>query len=250
VYNANGRVSYPWCRKGHEGLAGPLFERVLGAMRRRGLRTAFAAYRGDWPAVGDFFLGHGFRRARDMVNFLVDVIDLPTLPGRPSSTVGPLRPEDARALFKLAPEALRVGSPEEFGRHLLHNPYFPPESVFVLRARGTGEPLAAGVLITNPDYADPAGLDANMPCFRLGAFGTESMQAKRVKGLFSFLARADQSVNVLGVELLGRAALRLRGNDDIGTFAAQTPSDVPHLLQVYQRLFRRHGSFPVYESSL
>src|SRR4051794_26244516 len=48
-FQANGRVSYPWCRKGHEALAEPLFARVLGEMKKRGLPRAFAAYRDDWP---------------------------------------------------------------------------------------------------------------------------------------------------------------------------------------------------------
>src|SRR4051794_16759414 len=45
TFHANGRVSYPWCRKGHEDQAEPLFERVIEAMKARGLRNAFAAYR-------------------------------------------------------------------------------------------------------------------------------------------------------------------------------------------------------------
>src|SRR5262245_63292906 len=57
----SGRVSFPWCRKGHERFAGPLFDFVLAAMRQRGLKRAFAAYRADWPAVGEFFLQQGFR---------------------------------------------------------------------------------------------------------------------------------------------------------------------------------------------
>jgi hypothetical protein len=250
LYNANGRVSYAWCRKGHEHLAGPLFQHVLNAMRGRGFRRAFAAYRGDWAGVGDFFTGHGFGRARDMVNFLVDVVDLPTIPARPAAAAGPLRPEDLPAVYELAPQALRVPGPAELGQHLLHNPYFGPESVFVLRARGGRAPVAAAVLVTDASYADPRALDANMPCFRLGAFGTEAMQAKRVKGLFSFLARADQNVSQLGADLLGQAALRLRDRDDVDAFAAQVPSDAPHLLQIYQRLFRRQGSFPVFERAL
>src|SRR3712207_3899879 len=62
TFHANGRVSYPWCRRGYERAAEPLFQAVLEEMRRRGLKTAFAAYRGDWPAQRDFFVGHGFRR--------------------------------------------------------------------------------------------------------------------------------------------------------------------------------------------
>jgi hypothetical protein len=250
LFNANGRVSYPWCLKGHEHLAGPLFEQVLSAMRQRGFRSAFAAYRGDWSTVGEFFLAHGFHRTREMVNFVLEVMDLPTIPTRPSSVIGPLQPEDVPAIFALAPQVLRVRTPAELEQHLLHNPDFPPEAVWVLRSRGSQAPLAASVIITEPTYADPQMLDANMPCFRCGAFGTETMQVKRVKGLFSFLARADQNVGLFGVELLGRAALHLSDRDDIGALAAQVPSDAPHLLRVYQQLFRRQGAFPVFERQL
>jgi hypothetical protein len=250
LFNANGRVSYPWCRPGHERLAEPLFDQVLASMRQRGFQQAFAAYREDWAGVGAFLEGHGFRLARQMVNFLLDVLDLPTLQGRPSSTIGQLQREEVPALFELAPQALRVRSPAEFERHLFANPYFGPESLFVLRARSTGKPLAAGLLITEPTYADPRALDAFMPCFRLGAFGSENMQAKRIKGLFSFLAKPDENVGLLAVDLLGVASLRLQNSDDIDAFAAQVPSDVPQLLGVYQRLFRRQGHFPVFERTL
>ena len=33
AFNANGRVSFPWCRKGHEAQVGPLFDALLAAMR-------------------------------------------------------------------------------------------------------------------------------------------------------------------------------------------------------------------------
>jgi hypothetical protein len=250
LFNANGRVSYPWCRPGYDHLAEPLFENVATNMRQRGFREAFAAYREDWTAVGEFFQAHDFRLARQMVNFLLDVLNLPTLPGRPSSNIGPLERKDLPALYALAPQALRVRSAAELEKYLYNNPYLRPESLFVLRARASAQPLAAGVLITEPTYADPRGLDAFMPCFRLGAFGTENMQAKRIKGLFSFLAKPDQSMALLAVELLGTAALRLQDCDDLGTFAAQVPSDIPELLAVYQRHFRRQGHFPVFERNL
>src|SRR2546429_7399642 len=35
AFHANGRISYPWCRKGYEGFAQPLFETVLQAVRKR-----------------------------------------------------------------------------------------------------------------------------------------------------------------------------------------------------------------------
>src|SRR5436309_599973 len=54
AWHGNGRVSFPWCRPGHEGAAEGLLEQALDAMRRRGLRSAFAAYRADWPGPRDF----------------------------------------------------------------------------------------------------------------------------------------------------------------------------------------------------
>src|SRR5438876_696660 len=37
AFSANGRVSFPWCRKGQEAFAEPLFARVLAEMKSRGL---------------------------------------------------------------------------------------------------------------------------------------------------------------------------------------------------------------------
>ena len=138
----------------------------------------------------------------------------------------------------------------ELQRHLFRNPFFGPESLFVLRSRTGGTPVAAGVLIQEASYADPKALDSAMPCFRLGAFGTERMEAKRVRGLFSFVARADANANAFGLDLLGHVTFRLDQDDDISSLAAQVPSDVPHLLRFYQQNFRRQGSFPVLERDL
>lgn len=250
LYNSNGRVNYPWCRPGYEHWQEPLFQRVLESMSQQGLKQAWAAYRHDWPTVGDFFLAHGFVKARDMVNFIQDIIDLPTIPARPSNPVAAFKREDVPAVFQLCPEALRVRTPAELEEHLFRNPYFGPEALYVLRGRSGGEPLAIGLLITEPTYADPSALDANMPCFRLGAFGTEGVQTKRVRGLFSFLARADQQLPSLALDLLSQTSLRVQHYDDIETLAAQVPSDVPHLLKFYTRYFRQQGSFPVYEKQL
>jgi hypothetical protein len=250
VFNPNGRVSYPWCCAGHEALAEQLFNHVLEAMRQRGMKQAFAAYRGDWTAVNDFFLKNGFSRARDMVNFVVDVIELPTAPARRSSAITPLEKRDVPGVLALAPEVLRVRTAAELERHLFANPYFPPEALFALRSRTGDSVTALGVLVTEPTYADPKAVDAAMPCFRLGAFGTEGMQTKRIKGLFSFLARADHNLPALGLDLIGHAALRLGDDDDIASLAAQVPSDAPHLLRFYEKNFRRQGSFPVFERDL
>ncbi len=249
TFHANGRVSYPWCLPGHESAAEPLFQQVLEAMRARGLRTAFAAYRGDWPVQKEFFLGHGFQQVREMVNFILDLAEMPTPAPRPSSLVSPLRPGDIPAVLQLAPEALRVQSAAELEQHLFHNPYFPPDSVFALRSRGDGAPLAVGILVQSASYGNAKQVDAAMPCFRLGAFGTEGMQTKRLNGLFSFLAKNDRHVNPLALDLMGQAAFRLR-EGPIDALAAQVATDVPHLYRFYQQNFCRQGSFPIFERAL
>jgi hypothetical protein len=250
AFQANGRVSFPWCRNGYEHCAAELCRTALQAMRARGLPLAFAAYRGDWPAQKDYFLSQGFRQAREMVNFVVDVADLPTPAASATQSVTPLRTEDVGGLFALAPQALRVRSAAELDRHLLHNPYFSADAIYVLHSRSPAQPiLGAGVLVENPTYADPRQVDAAMPCFRLGAFGTEGMTTKRINGLFSFLMAPGTNVTSLALDLLGQAFFRLR-NSDLGTLAAQVPSDVPHLLRFYQQFFQRQGSFPVFELAL
>ena len=56
-------------------------------MEKRILKVlkAFAAYRGDWQAQIDFFLAHGFHKAREMVSFMVHLADTPTPAARRSS---------------------------------------------------------------------------------------------------------------------------------------------------------------------
>jgi hypothetical protein len=245
-FHANGRISYPWCRKGFENLAEPLFEAVLQAMRERGMKKAFAAYRADWTAQRDFFLGHDFQQTREMVNYWLDPADTPTPALRRSYPITPARETDVPAIFSLARQVVRVNTAAELEQHLLHNPYFAPRTVFVARDKAGTALIGAGVLVSAPGFADVRQVDAGMPCFRLGAFGTEGMQSKRINGLFSFVAKESNEVNQLAADLLGYAATRPEHND-VPAFAAQVPSDVPHLLRFYQHYFRRQGSFPVYE---
>jgi hypothetical protein len=249
TFHANGRVSFPWCRPGHEGMAEPLFQAALDAMRARRLPTAFAAYRADWPGPCDFFAAHGFRRAREMVNFVVTIVDLPTAAARPGSPILPLRPEEVPAALALAPQALRCRDAGALRGHLFENELLGPGAAFALRSRTSNAPLAVGVLVENPAYANPLQLDADMPCFRLGAFGTEGMQVKRINGLFSFLAPAGKDLNALGLDLLGHAVRKLQ-RTNLDSLAAQVPSDAAHLLRFYQQYFRRQGAFPVFERSL
>ena len=116
-------------------------------------------------------------------------------------------------------------------------------SAFVVRD-SDGRPVAAGVLVVNEAYGDPTAVDANMPCFRLAAFGTEGLQWKRLRGMFTFVASPGREVNALALQLLAHAAGRLT-ETDLGTLAAQVPSDAPHLLRFYQQLWHRQGAFPV-----
>jgi hypothetical protein len=248
-FHANGRVSFPWCRKGQEAAAEPLFAKVLEAMKSRGQSSAFAAYRDDWTAQNDFFRAHGFRKARDMVNFFVDQLDMPTRPGRRSFPLTPLHREDLPAIAGFGSHVLRTTAVEKLEQHLLHNSYFHPDALFVLRDRAERSPVAVGLVIADSSYADPTKVDAAMPCFRLGAFGTEGMQVKRINGLFSFLAKETRDLNMLGLDLMGHAATKLE-TQGAGPLAAQVASDAPDLLGFYQRYFRRQGSFPVWERSL
>jgi hypothetical protein len=134
-------------------------------------------------------------------------------------------------------------------QHLLHNPYFPPSAVRVFRRRADGTPIGLSVLVENTAYADPAQIDPAMPCFRLGAVGTEGMQTKRVNGLFSLAAADSRDFVPIALDLLGDAALRMQ-ETQASSLAAQVPSDAPHLLRFYKQYFRGQGSFPIFERSL
>jgi hypothetical protein len=248
-FHANGRVSYPWCRKGHEAAAQPLFDHVLQAMKGRGLARAFAAYRADWPAQQEFFQKNGFQLRREMVNFVLDIVDMPTPMARPSSTIGPATPDDVPGILELGANILLLRERAALEQYLFHNPYFPADSVFVLRPRTGATPLAAGLLVANPAYAHPRQVDAAMPCFRLGAFGTEGMQSKRINGLFSFLTANTRDTNPLALDLLGYAAYKLR-DTEVETFGAQVPSDASHLLRFYKQYFQQQASFPILECTL
>jgi hypothetical protein len=248
TFYANGRVSYPWCRPGHEAQAEPLFEHVLAAMRARGMSTAFAAYRADWPEPLRFFEACGFTRRREMLNFLLDLIDLPTPAAPLRKATRPLRREDVPAVLATGAGIVRARTAPELERHLFENPYFPAESAFVLPGAGP-TPAAVAVLVDNPAYADPTQIDSAMPCFRLGAFGTEGMQTKRIHGVFSFLAADDRQLIPRGLDLLGHSAFRL-DRSETSIVAAQVPSDATHLVGFYERFFRKQGSFPILERAL
>lgn len=244
-----GRVSYPWCRKGHDGVADALFAHALAELKRRGERRAFAAYRGDWTGVRDFLLRHGFSQSRQMVNFVMDLVEMPTPAARTSSLITPVTPEDVPTILELGRGVLRLTDEAGLRQHLFDNLYFPPSSLFAVRGKQGGPPLAVGIVVTSEAFADPNAVDASMPCFRLGAWGTEGLTHKRINGLFSVLAADDRDLNVHALDLLGHTVRKLE-DTNVATLAAQVPSDVGHLHRFYKHLFRLQGSFPLYERDL
>lgn len=248
TFQRNGRISYPWCRKGHESRAASLFEHALAAMKARGMTRAFAAYRADWPTPRDFFLGHGFVQTREMLNFVLNLMDMPTPAASPSNAYSSITQEDVQFLKRQASDVFRV-SAADLEKALLRNSYFGPDSLFILRNRQDDNPAAVGLLVTNTTYADPHQVDSAMPCFRLGAFGTEGLTTKRINGLFSFVVAEPRDASQLGLDLLGHAAYQLH-RTEVDTFAAQVSSDVPHLVRFYKQVFCEQGSFPIFEKTL
>lgn len=250
VANPNGRISYPWCLDGHDRWREPLLEAMLAELKSRGLSRVFAAYRADWAPVADFFVVHGFKVAREMINYYIDFQDMPTPSLVQSAAITPIEPGDLQTVLELGAGVLQAKTVAELHQVLLKNPYFPPEATRVLRSRVDRRVLAAATLVGDPTYADPRVIDPMAPCFRLGAFGTEGMTHKRVNGVFSLLAKPDRSLSGFGLELLGDAAGRVHEGDGLEGFAAQVPSDAPELALFYHRVFRKQGSFPIHERAL
>ena len=94
-------------------------------------------------------------------------------------------------------------------KYLFANQYFPADSLFVLRGKTQNQPAAIGIVVANNAYAHPRQVDALMPCFRLGAFGTEGLNCKRINGLFSVLMPEGSDVSPLALDLLGYAVHKL-----------------------------------------
>ena len=246
TWATNGRIGYPWCLPGHESAAPTLLEAAIQALRDRKIPRAFAAYRADWSAQQSFLEAHGFRKVREMVNFVQPLLDLPTTVNRRGSNITPLRAEDVPAIAALGANIIRIPA-DRLARYLLENPYFPPSAVFVMRQGDN--PQAVGIFIEDERYADPFKVDVNAPCFRLGAFGTEEQNTKRINGMFSFLAAPGKDITMIGLDLVWYAA-GIADPDGASVLAAQVPSDAPALSDFYRNYFRRQGSFPIYEREL
>src|SRR5439155_22129426 len=109
----------------------------------------------DWAAPAQFFPARGMPKARDMVNFYQELTDMPTMVAKPTSSITPFEPGDVAHLHAMAPDLWHGMTQAELWRHLMENPYFPPESLFVIRARADRKPLAVGLLVADPSFADP-----------------------------------------------------------------------------------------------
>jgi hypothetical protein len=242
-----GRVSHPWCKKGFEAAAEPLFEAALRAARDRGLTRLFAAYRRDWEPVQQFFADRGFGVAREVVNYWADPVDLPTLVNRGKLPISRLRREDVPAVAEMGKGLIRLPA-DKLETYLFANPYFPAEAFLVLRSPD-GAPRAVAVGLESATYANVKKIDPLAPCFRLGAFGTEGLNTKRVNGLFSFMVANPQDTLTAGLALLAEASLEMT-EGTVAALAAQCPSDVPHLVNFYARYFKEQGRFPVLERAL
>ena len=243
VFGPNGRISAPWCLPGAEAYREPLLETVLLEMRRRGLAEAWAAYRGTWNPVLDFLREHAFIDKRTMVNYIAELSRLPAPEPLPANRlIEPLTHQDLCQLIALEPGLFADIDEQALERFYWSNPFYNfSESLFALKDRERGTIVGAFLLVASDRFADPTKIDAAMPCFRLGAFGTERERHKRVTGLFS-CAFADPPE---GEVMLSSALASLGGHSALTHLAAQAPADGGSLCAWYDRFFERQGSFPI-----
>jgi hypothetical protein len=243
VFCANGRVSYPWCLPGAEAAREPLMEALLDGMRRRGLAEAWAAYRADWSTVLHFFEDHGFFEKRQMINFLADAAMMPDRPEIPDDRIiERLDRGEVAQLASLSPGLFASIEPRSLEAFFWENPHYDfSENLFALKEGRTGRILGVSLLVLSDRFADPGKVDPAMPCFRLGAFGTERERHKRVNGLFScaFLDPED------GDLLLAAPDWSSARRDGLAHVTAQAPSDAPALCAFYDHYFKRQGAFPI-----
>jgi hypothetical protein len=248
VFGSNGRISYPWCLPGAETLRPPLLETVLLEMRMRGIPEAWSAYRANWYSVLEFLQAYGFTEKRQMINYVADLSQLPAGERLPANRViEPLAPGDLPQLIAVAKGLLADSDPRALERFYWNNPFYEfSEGLIVLKNSDSGEILGVSSLVVNEQFADPTKIDAAMPCFRLGAFGTERERHKRVNGLFSCVF-ADETEG----ERLLSASLRSQTSRSVpAAIAAQAPSDAAALCDWYDRFFQRQGSFPIWSRQL
>ena len=248
VFASNRRVSFPWALPGAEAVQERLLESMLSEMKTRGLRNAWTAYRADWLPVHDFLVAHGFVQNRSMINYISEISRLPTLDRLPSTrVVAKLHRSDLPRFAALAPSLfgeIDIHSLEQF---FWENPFYSfPDHLLVLKDSEYGAFLGVASLVIDDRFADPTKIDSSMPCFRLGAFGTEGQRHKRVNGLFSCAFATENDADFL---LAASLAVVPDGSRPTH-LAAQAPSDAPTICAWYDRFFTRQGSFPILSRSL
>ncbi len=239
VINPNGRISYPWCLPEARIMREPLLRAVLAAVNQRGDTEAWAAYRADWTPVLDFFRRHGFTQTREMINYIAELRRLPHAPLPAGQVVTPVERSELPQVIALGAGVL-PDDPEALERFYWDNPHFGAESVFALKQADDGQFLGTALAIGNAGFADPTKLDAAMPCFRLGALGTERERHKRVNGMFSSVFKTEEAAEALLTE-----AVRRFEQAGLTHIAAQAPSDAKKLCAFHDRFFERQGSFPI-----
>ncbi len=240
VFNPNGRISYPWCLPEFQHARQPLLEEVLSGLKQRGVSEAWVAYRGDWKPVLDFLRDHGFIQTREIINYVAELSRLPHDPVPEGREILPVRREELPEVLRLGKGLFAVEQLEPLTDFFLSNSYFDPSALYVLKDRAKGKTLGFGVAIINPKYADPTKLDAAMPCFRLGALGTESERHKRVNGMFACGFEDGSSGEVLLAE-----AVRRFKEAGLTHAAAQGFSDHPAVCRFFDRFFARQGAVPI-----
>ncbi|MBI3469297.1 MAG: hypothetical protein HY000_40355 [Planctomycetes bacterium] len=244
-FSPNGRISVPWCLAEAAEAREPLMNAALAAMKQRRSSRAWAAYRADWTEVRTLLELCGFRLAHEVVNFVAALAQLAGEAVAPPCCIEPLHRTDLEAVYAIDPTAFGVTSPDELGAAWCDGPYLAADSVFVLRQSPAGEIVAAGLAVTSSQYADPTKIDSAMPCFRLGAIGTESERTKRVNGLFSYVAQTGTENHRFARLLLGEACRRFQ-RVGILHIAAQCRSDRPVELALFDGPFQRQKSFPIF----
>lgn len=243
VFGGNGRISMPWCLPGHEDRRDELLSAVLEEMAGRGIPTAWAAYRSDWLPVHAYFDGHRFEVVRRMVNYVASVDLLPRTALQPGWEIRPIETGDWCRAREIAPY-LFPSEADELVAFYGRSPFFSEDSAYVLED-STGRMMGLGLALVDARFAHPTQVDAAMPCFRLGAFGTETERHKRINGLFSFVAVDDPSAAMI----LGEATRRF-SNAGLTHASAQAPSDEPVLTDFFGRYFQIQGSFPIVSRTL
>ena len=136
LHNPSGRISYPWCLPDASHARVPLMEAVLSAMRKRGLAEAWAAYRADWEPVLVFFHEHGFLPTRLMINYVSESSRLPRAAVPEGWAVAPMERGDLAEIRAMGAGVLSEENFESLEEFYWGNAYFPPESLFVVKARG------------------------------------------------------------------------------------------------------------------